>query len=160
MAKAIRHEVTPLGETDATREELDRLLDNLQDAGILRLLNDFLEASPQVTKLLLDGLNREESRNAMQNLMLLLMGLGRVPPERFAQFTDALGDGTKAFRQGQQQEERKAPGIIGAYKLLHDDALWQRLYPLLDAMRGMADAFDQPAKKPAAKRHESEEKTS
>lgn len=161
MAKAIHYEVAPPPKEDAAREELDQLLHKLHETGILRLLNDFLSASPEVTKMLLNGLNREESRNALQNVLLLVMGIGRISPERFSLLTGALGQGVEDLQQSAgQRESNKAPGVTGVYKLLHDDALWQSLYPLLTALKSMTKDLDQPLEKPAAKRHGSPQESS
>lgn len=154
MAKAMHYEVPKPPKPDAAREELDQLLQTLHEAGVLRLANDVLKASPEVSKIVLEGLNKEESRNAVQNLSLLAMGLGRIPPERFAVITSAVIDGLEGMEQAAARSERQsAPGLTGAFKLLHDQALWRGLYPLITAIKGFSRRLGERPEKPAAKRH-------
>lgn len=154
MAKAMHYDVPPLAKPEAAREELDQLLENLHDTGILRFLNDFLNASPQVSEILLRGLNTEESRNAVQNLSLLLMSLGRVPPERFSAVTRALTDGLDDMEQAADDQKQEAPGVVGFYKLLHDEQLWQGLSPVIAGVKGFSRRLHEAPEKPAAKRND------
>lgn len=155
MAKRIMYEVPEPPKQDTAREELDQLVENLSNAGVLRFANDLLKASPEVSQILLRGLNMEETRNAVQNLSLLLMALGRLPPERMASITRAFTEGLDSMEEAANADankEEKAPGIFGFYRLLHDDDLWAGLKPMLAGIKGFSDRIHEPPEKPAAKR--------
>lgn len=155
MAKAIHYEVPPFRETHTAREELDRLVENLHDQGILRFLNDFLCASPEVSQILMKGLNTEESRNAVQNLSLIAMALGRISPEQFALFTRAVIEGLKRMEEAAGDGKKKdAPGLMGVYRLLHDDKLWQGLRPIIAGVKGFSGPLHEPPEKPVVKRYD------
>lgn len=153
MAKAIEYDRPALEEPDKAQIELNRLLDNLHRQGILRFLNDFLQASPQAAEAVLQGLNIEESSNAVQNLTLLAIAIGRIPPERFGVLTRAFTEGVIRMEEAANGEDQEAaPGMAGLYKLLHDNELWQGLQPVLAGVRGFGGPLHEAANKPAAKR--------
>ena len=112
MAKRIDYDVkpTPLG-PDA-REELERLLQTLHEHGILRLANDLAASNAQLTEVLVSGLRKEGSLNAIQNLSALLMVLSRIEPARFYAFLSALADAMRAV--GDAGDGAK-PGRLRAY---------------------------------------------
>lgn len=149
MAEAIHYEVPPPHEASTARQELDRLVENLHEQGILRFLNDFLSASPEVSQILMKGLNTEESRNTVQNLLLIAIALGRIPPERFAVLTKAATEGPnkmeKAAGDGKAQD---APGLTGFYRLLYDRDLWQGLGPIIAGVRVFRGPFTSLRKSP------------
>lgn len=159
MSRAIDYEVPQRPGNDEARRELDQLVENLHRAGVLRLGNDLLAASPQVLEILMRGLNQEQTGNALQNLTLIAMALGRIPPERFALLSDALGRALDAMERGESGEQR-APGILGALKLLRDDSLWLGLSPLLAALRGAGEPLSDAPRKPAARRYDGAGKAS
>lgn len=155
MAKALSYEVPPRAKPDAAREELDQLLETLHQTGVLRLANDVLRASPEVSEILLAGLNKEESRNAVQNLSLLAMGLGRIPPERFASMTRAVTESLATMEQAATTGRRnEAPGLFGVYRLLRDTDLWRGLSPLISAIKAYPGHFHSHPKEPAARRED------
>ncbi|MBM7333862.1 MAG: DUF1641 domain-containing protein [Alcanivorax sp.] len=156
MAKAIHYEVPAPAMPDEAREELDKLLRNLHERGVLRLLNDLLGAFPEVSGILMRGINNEDSRNAIQNLSLLAMGLGRIPPERFATVTRALTEALDAMEENAGDRAPGGPGVTGTYRLLHDDDLWRGLGPLLEGIRRFGARLGEPEEKPAARRHDLE----
>ena len=160
MAKAIPYEVPQPEKSVTAHDELAQLLEALHDTGVLRLANDALRAAPDVSKILLGGLNMEESRNAVQNLSLLAMALGRIPPERFASLTRAFTESLATLEKNADGAQHSPPGAIGAYKLLHDKALWQGLGPLIAAIKGFPGHLQEPPEKPAARRHDGSDATS
>lgn len=155
MAERLNYTVPEPPKADTAREEFEQLIENLSDAGVLRFANDVLKASPKVSEILLRGANTEESRNAVQNLSLLLMALGRLPPERMAVITRAFTDGLDSMEQAATKEaHERAPGLLGTYRLLQDEELWAGLRPMLAGVRGFSRRLHEPPDKPAAKRAE------
>ncbi|BES70605.1 DUF1641 domain-containing protein [Marinobacter nanhaiticus D15-8W] len=153
MAKRILYEVPTPPEPDTAREELDQLVENLSNAGVLRFANDLLKASPEVSEILLRGINTQESRNAVQNLSLLVMALGRLPPERMATITRAFTEGLDSMEEAATDKtDERPPGVFGFYRLLHDEELWAGLRPVLAGLKGFSDRIHEPPEKPAAKR--------
>jgi uncharacterized protein YjgD (DUF1641 family) len=155
MAERLNYTVPEQPKPDTARQELEQLIENLSATGVLRFANDFLKASPEVSEILLRGVNTEESRNAVQNLSLLLMALGRIPPERMAAITRAVTEGLDSMEQAATKNaSESAPGIVGLYHLLQDDELWAGLRPMLAGIRGFSGPIHEPPEKPAAKRAE------
>ena len=160
MAKAIHYDVPETPKAPSANDELQALLETLHQQGLLRILNEVLQASPDISKVLLNGLNRRESRNAVQNISLIAMTLGRIPPERFVLFTDSLLSAAKALRESvnNKEDSNKAPGVLGAYKLLHDDDLWRAIQPLVAAVDALLRPLEQEEQDPAARREDEDNK--
>lgn len=153
MAKSIPYEV-PRRETKITaRDELDTLLENLHEQGILRLLNDIVVAYPQVSEILMRGLNRDDSRNAVQNLCLVFTALGQVPPERLDRLIQAVTAGLERSESGLEKGESRPPGFWGTLRLLQDNQLWAGLSPLTAGFQAFAAAMRAPVRKPAERRN-------
>lgn len=155
MAERLNYIVPEPPEPNTAREEFEQLIENLSDAGVFRFANDFLKASPEVSEILLRGLNMDESRNAVQNLSLLLMALGRISPERMVVITRAVTDGLASMEKTATKDANEsAPGLLGLYRLLRDEELWAGLRPLLAGVRGFSTRIHDSPEKPAAKRAE------
>ncbi|SCY74200.1 hypothetical protein SAMN03159391_02904 [Pseudomonas sp. NFACC37-1] len=60
--------------------------------------------------------------NVIQNLSILAMALSRVPPDEFYRLVFALKDAGAAVSQWTAPDnDDVAPGVGGAYRLLHDE---------------------------------------
>ncbi|MCQ4310856.1 DUF1641 domain-containing protein [Pseudomonas stutzeri] len=149
MAERIDYDVkpTPIGPT--AREELDTLLETLHQRGVLRLANDMVGANDRILKVLVDGLSKDGSLNAIQNLSILGMALSRIEPAQFYKvvfaFRSAFGAVSGYKPDGKHDE---APGVTGAYKMLHDDDLWAALMPIIEGLKTFAGELDKEAEKP------------
>ncbi|HCL76839.1 DUF1641 domain-containing protein [Stutzerimonas nitrititolerans] len=149
MAQRIDYDVkpTPIGPT--ARDELDRLLETLHERGALRLANDLVGANDRVFKVLIDGLSKEGSLNAIQNLSILGMALSRIPPSEFYKVVFALKGACHAVGQYKPSDKHdEAPGVTGAYKMLHDDDLWGALMPIIEGLKTFASQLDTEVDKP------------
>lgn len=149
MAKRLNYDVppTPIGPT--AREELDTLLETLHQRGMLRFANDLAGSHDRLLKVLIDGLSKEGSLNAVQNLSILAMALSRIEPAQFYKvvfaFQAAFGAIGNYKPDGKHDE---APGVTGAYKMLHDDDLWAALRPLIEGLKTFAGGLDKEPEKP------------
>ncbi|KAA0011809.1 DUF1641 domain-containing protein [Billgrantia pellis] len=149
MAERISHDVTPPRIGKTAREELDQLLETLHEHGVLRFANDLVAANPQIAKVLLDGLSKPGTLNAIQNVSVLAMMLSDVPPERFYKVTFAVKDALdRIARHTPHKEGHEAPGVSGAYRMLNDDELWQALLPLVDGLKAFAERLDRDTEMP------------
>ena len=154
MAKAISYETPPNPKPDEARQELDRLVENLHQSGVLRLTNDVLRSLPEVSAIMLKGLNNEKSTNAIQNLSLLLMGIGSIPPERFANLMRGVTEAMECMEREAEPEKDTAPGLKAAYKLLKDEELLQGMGPIIAGIKGFSRRIHEPAVQPAAKEYD------
>ena len=150
MAERLDYDVppTPIGPT--AREELDRLLEALHQRGILRLANDVIGAQDKLAKVLVDGINQPGPLNVMQNVSILAMAASRVPPNQFYTLVFAVKDALEQF-SGQHDattQDGQSPGLRGAYRLLHDDALWASINPILGGLKAFADGLNKEVDKP------------
>lgn len=152
MAEPIDYDVKPTPIGPDAREELDRLLQSLHEGGVLRFANDLVSSKSEVTKVLVDGLNQEGSLNAVQNLSILLMALSRIEPGEFYKVVFGLKDAmTELSRHAPSTRNEEAPGITGAYRMLHDDKLWASLTPLIGALKVFADRLGEDTEKPVTR---------
>ncbi|MFK4136877.1 DUF1641 domain-containing protein [Pseudomonas luteola] len=149
MAERISHDVKPPKIGPDAHEELESLLQTMHEHGVLRFANDLIAANTQVAKVLVDGLNKEGTLNAIQNMSILAMALSRIPPEQFYKVTFAFKDAfthVSGYKSGEGETE--APGVTGAYRMLHDDALWQAITPIIEGLKVFAERLDKDVDKP------------
>jgi len=148
MAKAIDYQPEPAKIGPDAHEELARLLESLHQHGVLRLANDLVGANQDIAQVLVKGLQREGTLNAMQNISVLLLALSSIPPEKMYKLAFGLRDMADALSQPAGAGEHNAPGLQGAWKMLQDEDLWHALQPLLSGMKAFTRRMEQPVDKP------------
>ena len=149
MAQRLNYDVKPPPTEPTAREELDTLLKTLHQGGILRFANDLAGSQQQLLKVLVDGMSKEGSLNAMQNLSILGMALSRIEPAQFYKTVFAFQSAFTAVGRYQPDDKHdEAPGVTGAYKMLHDDELWAALMPIIEGLKTFASGLDKEAEKP------------
>ncbi|GAA5176121.1 MULTISPECIES: DUF1641 domain-containing protein [Halomonadaceae] len=149
MAERISHTVTPPKIGPDAHEELERLLQTMHEHGVLRFANDVVAANPQIAQVLVGGLQKEGTLNAIQNASVLGMALSTIEPRDFYRVTFALRDGLQRVSQhSPEDDDGDTPGVTGAYRMLHDETLWHALTPLLDGLKAFAERLDKPVDKP------------
>ena len=151
MAERIDYEPEPPKIEPDAHEALERLVQSLHEHGLLRFANDLVRAKTPVAQVLVDGLAKPGTLNAIQNLSIVLMALSRIEPNQLYKTMFALTDALEcicAWQPDADGEGHTAPGFTGAYKMLHDDALWQALTPLIEAMKAFSAGLERPVDKP------------
>jgi uncharacterized protein YjgD (DUF1641 family) len=163
MAAPIQFEVKPARTEITAREELDRLLETCHRHGLLRLANDLVAANTDIAQVLVGGLQKPATLNAIQNLSVLLMALSCIPPAEFYRLVFAVTDGAArlaatsrdGWRQSGQEgagagteDREQPPGVLGVYRLLHDEQLWRALAPLIEGLKGFAEGLEKPVSNP------------
>lgn len=148
MAEPIQYKPNPPKIGPDAYEELERLLRTAHEHGVLRFINDLIAANTEVAAVLVAGLNTEGGRNAVQNLAALAMALGRTPPNQFYKVLFAMKDGLERMSEYRHGEEAEAPGVSGAYKMLHDESLWRAITPMVEALKVFADGLNREVNKP------------
>jgi uncharacterized protein YjgD (DUF1641 family) len=149
MAERIHYQASVPEIGPDAHEELERLLQNLHQHGVLRFVNDLVGAKTSVAQVLVSGLEKEGTLNAIQNLAIVLMALSRISPQQFYKAAFAMTDAFQAASTWQPQEDgNTAPGVSGAYRMLHDDALWQALTPLIEGLKAFSAGLERDIDKP------------
>lgn len=156
MAKSIPYEPQPARTEPTAREELDRLLETCHRHGLLRLANDLVAANTDVARVIVDGLRKPGTLNAIQNLSVLLMALSCIPPAEFYRVVFAVTDGAARLatysRDGHAGDpsagSEQPPGITGVYRLLRDEQLWRALTPIIEGLKGFAEGLEKPLSNP------------
>lgn len=148
MAKSIEYQPEPAKIGPDAHEELDRLLETLHQHGVLRLLNDLVGANNEVAQVLVKGLQREGTLNAIQNISVIFLALSSLPPDRVYKLAFGLRDMADALSQPAQSEEQHAPGVQGVWKMLQDEDLWRSLKPVLNGMKAFSRRMEEPVDKP------------
>lgn len=131
----------------AAHDALGHLLDSLHQNGFLRVAHNFVDANSQIADVL-GGLGQPAAQNGIQNLVVLLNALSRIPPGHLEKAAFAASDAVQHIAAWQPAAHHDtAPGVTGAYKLLHDEALWQAITPLLEGLKVFLDGLrrDAPA---------------
>jgi len=144
MAEPLTYQPPPPKIGPSAREELDALLETLHQSGLLRLANDIAAGRQEMLGILMQGLNREGSRYATQNLAALLMVLAQIPPPRFYKIATTLKDALLAAAE-EPPAEQEAPGVRGFYKALKDEETWRALAPLLQGLMALGEGLRKPA---------------
>ncbi|MFC3607375.1 DUF1641 domain-containing protein [Stutzerimonas tarimensis] len=149
MAERIQYDPKPAKIGPDAHEELDRLLNSLHEHGVLRFANDLVSANTKVTEVLVSGLGKPGTLNAIQNLSILGMALSRIQPNDFYKVIFAATDSVNALAaNGAPKTDAEAPGVRGTYKMLQDDQLWQGVMPLLEAIKVFAAGLEREVDKP------------
>ncbi|HET8554319.1 MAG TPA: DUF1641 domain-containing protein [Rhodanobacteraceae bacterium] len=149
MAEPLKYTPRPPKIDPDAHEALEQLLQTAHEHGVLRFANDLIASNHQWTQVIVDGLNSENSRKAAQNLAMFLMLLSRIEPDQLCKVLFAARDSFEHMaRHRPQDEEADAPGIKGFYNMLHDDALWQTLTPLIGAVKAFGEGLNRDVHKP------------
>lgn len=128
-------------------EELNTLLDALYERGVIRLLTDLVQATPEISEILLRGLNTEGGQAGLQNLVFLARQLGRIEPERMARMIEAVNTGFDRMGEPAPAEASQPPGVTGLIRLLRDEQLWRSLGPVLEGVKAFIQALGEDGKK-------------
>lgn len=150
MAKPISYQARSAPTETSAREELDRLLETCHRHGLLRLANDLVAANTDIARIIVGGLEKPGTLNAIQNLSVLLMALSCIPPAEFYRLVFALADGAaRLAAHSRDGGARSRPeGLVGFYRLLQDEELWRALTPLIEGLKGFADGLGKPISNP------------
>lgn len=151
MAEPLYYHSNPSKESDKAQEELDRFLQLLHERSVFRLLNDSLDTAPQWCEVLIKQLNQPGALNGMQNAILMVMALGRIPPERLNLIVNALVEASQTAAE--PSEEVSPPGVLGTIKALRDPKLWKTLQPIVHAFMQLAEALHETPMSPIKRNH-------
>lgn len=144
MAEPISYQPRPPVIGPTASDELQQLLQTLHDSGLLRMANGLAAGWQDVAGIVLRGLNLESSRDAMQNIAVLLMVLAEIPPPRFYKLAATLKDALLAA-SAEPASEAEAPGVRGVYRALKDETTWRKLAPLVQALLALGEGMRRPA---------------
>lgn len=121
--------------------EINGLLDQLYESGLMRWLKDFVGAMPEVSMIALDGLNTEQGRAGMRNLLVLAQQLGKLDPDRLEGMFNAMHAGVDRADEtatGKHESPYDPPGVMGVFKLLRDEELWRTLAPVIEGAKAFS----------------------
>ncbi|AXF25587.1 hypothetical protein CUJ89_34615 [Burkholderia pyrrocinia] len=142
-------DITPPQSEPSAHDALEHLLGSLHRHGFLHFANEVVSANARLADTFVDTLDKPGMQSGMQNLAVLLMALSRIPPEQFGKAVFAAADALHHVGAWQpSQHEHVAPGVRGAYRLLHDEALWDALTPLLEGLKVFAQGLARDAQLP------------
>ena len=108
-------------------EALELLVRRLHERGILRLLNNALSAGPELTNLIAELLDREGSRQLIQNITRLTVILGELDISQTERITNAFRISLAAVEESAKDREPQATGISAILSLLRDQELWEAI---------------------------------
>ena len=122
MAQPLAYEPPPAppGQDAFTAEDdLARLLETLHQSGTLRALNGLLAEFQSVMAVVLAGLNTDDARTGLANLLTLTKLLGRIDADGLDRFVAALERGLDAAGERIDAKD-DAPGSLSVLKKLRD----------------------------------------
>ncbi|WP_176049834.1 DUF1641 domain-containing protein [Burkholderia sp. BCC1644] len=135
----------------SAHDALEHLLGSLHRHGFLHFANEVVSANARLADTFVDALDKPGMQSGMQNLAVLLTALSRIPPEQFGKAVFAAADALHHVGAWQpSQHQHVAPGVRGAYRLLHDEALWDALTPLLEGLKVFAQGLARDPQSPVA----------
>ncbi|MDA3919353.1 MAG: hypothetical protein PF501_01525 [Salinisphaera sp.] len=139
QAKRFRPETQDeLEQLEGRIAEINGLLDQVYESGLMRWIKDFVGAMPQVSQIALDGINTPQGQAGMRNLLVVAQQLGKIDPDRLEQAFAAANTGVdkaRATAEGRHNSNYNPPGVTGVFKLLHDKELWSALAPVLEGVK-------------------------
>ena len=122
MAQPLPYEPPPTspGQDAFTAEDdLRRLLETLHQSGTLRALNGLLAEFQSVMAVVLAGLNTDDGRTGLANLLTLTKLLGRIDADGLDRFVAALERGLSAAGERIDAKD-DAPGSLSVLAKLRD----------------------------------------
>jgi uncharacterized protein YjgD (DUF1641 family) len=121
--------------------EINGLLDELYDAGLIRWLKDFAGAFPQISSIAVESMNTPQGHAGMRNLLVVAQQLGKIDPDQLERTFSAVNAGmTEASKPVSEDTRYNPPGVTGVFKLLHDKELWATLSPLIAGAKAFSQA--------------------
>ncbi|OZC03955.1 DUF1641 domain-containing protein [Rubricoccus marinus] len=133
----------PGQQTFTAADDLARLLETLHTSGTLRTLNGLLAQLQDVMAVVLDGLNTDEGRNGIANLLVLAKLLGRIDADGLDRFVVALDRGLEAA--GERLEEKDdAPGSLTVLKKLRQPEVRRGLDAALTLLGTLGTQLSDP----------------
>ncbi|MGN8159879.1 DUF1641 domain-containing protein [Salinisphaera sp. RV14] len=142
QAKRLRPETADeLEKFEGRIAEINELLDQLYESGLMRWLKDFVGAMPEVSMIALDSLNTEHGQAGMRNLLVLAKQLGKIDPDQLERMFNAMHAGLDRVDEtaaGAHQSPYDPPGVTGVFKLLRDEDLWRTLAPVIEGAKAFS----------------------
>ena len=121
--------------------EINGLLDQLYESGLMRWVKDFVGAMPDVSMIALESMNTPQGQAGMRNLLVLAKQLGRIDPDQLERTFDAVNKGMDRAgdtADGKHDSSYNPPGITGVFKLLRDEDLWHTLAPVIEGVKAFS----------------------
>ena len=121
--------------------EINGLLDELYESGVIRWLKDFAGAFPQISGIAVESMNTPQGHAGMRNLLVVAQQLGKIDPDQLERTFGAINAGmNEAAKPASDDTPYNPPGVTGVFKLLHDKELWATLSPLIAGARAYSQA--------------------
>ena len=73
--------------------EINGLLDELYDSGLIRWLKDFAGAFPQISSIAVESMNTPQGHAGMRNLLVVAKQLGKIDPDQLERTFEAANAG-------------------------------------------------------------------
>ncbi|WP_367190715.1 DUF1641 domain-containing protein [Burkholderia sp. Ed8] len=144
-------DTTPPPAEPTARDALEHLLGSLHRHGYLHFANEVVSANARLADTFVDALDKPGMRSGMQNLAVLLTALSRIPTDQFGRAAFAAADALHHVGAWQPaRHPHVAPGVRGVYRLLHDEALWDALTPLIEGLKVFAQGLAREPQTPVA----------
>ena len=126
-----------------TAADLARLLDTLHESGALRVLNGLLDRLQDVSAIALDGLNTDEGRNGVANLLILAKLLGRLDADGLDRFVVALDRALSAAGERLDQKD-DPPGTFSVLKKIREPDVRRGLDATLTLLGTLGSQLHEP----------------
>ncbi|MAQ94854.1 MAG: hypothetical protein CMM84_15160 [Rhodothermaceae bacterium] len=146
MAQPLAYDLPPAppGEQAFTAaDDLARLLETLHTSGTLRVLNGLVSQFQEVMAVVLDGLNTDEGRNGLANLLVLAKLLGRIDADGLDRFVAAL-DRALADAGERLDDADDAPGSLTVLKKLRQPEVRRGLDAALTLLGTLGSQLHDP----------------
>lgn len=135
MAKPLNFEPMPPA-SDKTEKEVQRLLDSMSDAGVLRAMSNLLSQRHEVAEVVLSRMAEDEGKQGLNNLLILARGLAHLDSDLLNVSMSRVTDG---INQGKYKRivEEETPNVFQLLKQLNDPAVRRGLALILDVLQAL-----------------------
>ncbi|WP_223067973.1 DUF1641 domain-containing protein [Paenibacillus caui] len=137
--QALEHVIHDLAQNAEGIREAIKLLQQLQESGILGALNAVVEAKDKVAKIAVGQLVRPPVTNAINNAMAAAGALTELDPEMTKKLLGGVANGLQKAEQGLQNDERT--GMFQLLKALRDPDINRAIGFGLNLLKGIGEGL-------------------
>ncbi|RAL24410.1 DUF1641 domain-containing protein [Thermoflavimicrobium daqui] len=135
QSKALENVVQEVAENADGLRETMKLLQELHDSGILKALNALVEAKEDVAKIAVDLLRRDQTTNAINNVMAIFSVFSQLDPTVIEKLMNSVKAGLDKAEDSMHSQAEL--GVFDLIKALKDPDINRALVFILNLLKGV-----------------------
>lgn len=129
-----------------------KLMQHMQDRGILPLLNGLLGQGDKVLHVLVKAMDKPENTNTLKNMLLMLGVLGTINVQQLEPLLIKLNKGVE--RVAEAKDTNKKTGYLDMVRALKDPEINRALTLMLTFLKGVGEETEHMEKNKQQEAHE------